>query len=752
MNFSKILVSTFSSIRLDKLPVDVAIETLLQIVKEDPNLLSATDQARQCLASGDKAGFKAVKSALPAATIATTMKGGHSKNCIVGYTGLCICDFDHLDDDCMQKSLALLAADCHTVAFYRTVSGHGIRVVCAYNVGEKPLSDICEADYKEAFYVANMYYSSVLGVPFDPAPNDPSRLSFLAHDNEAFLNEGAMPFCIPTNHHAYTPAKKLKDNAAKDVSFLFRQAVDLVEHRGVSYEGGHNNFLVHLIPLLNRMGIVEADVADLCIRNGFIDGSADGTVAMVHRLYEAYSSEHASLAKCFSVKKTPGRVRSNSLFKVTPERDKENRQKKIKPKDLIEFINQNCKIRYNTLTCRAQFFSDEEGRFLDVTDNYVNSLYLRIIENEGVSFSITDLYTVINSDRIPSFDPLKAFLDGLPAWNEASDPIGDLFSYIDTPSPELLCRFGRMWIVNMVKCWLGGRANQIVLELIGRQNIRKSTFFSLLLPPELSPYFVSMSFTPFLGKDDYLRLAQNGLICIDEMGTLNERENALFKNFVTLDVVDVRPAYGRISVKNKRVASLCATSNTLQFLNDSSGDRRHLPFIATDIHLPASGFDYTAIYSQALALARDPNYIPWLTDADLAELDQHMQQFRISDEVTEAILSYFRTPTASDFGSKDLRVEHLSCTEIRDRLTLRTNARYSVQKIGNAMNKMQIKQVIIHGRKGFNLIELSFDELQTRRKVDAVDHYLSESHAQPFDHVPSRSMPDDNDDLFDNNE
>lgn len=751
MDFSSICVSYYRNIRLDKQPLHVAIAHLAEYVRSDENLIFIDSQAKKCFEADDMAGFRSWKKKLPCSSIATLMEGGHSKASIVGFTGLCMCDFDHLAGDDMEKLVALVNGDPHTVLSFRTVSGHGIRVVSAFEVEGKPLSQVAEPDYLVAFHHVNQYYSMLLGVPFDAAPKDASRVTFLTHDPNVFFNEKAVPFAIHPASLNHVGSKVMRDNKQDDVECLFHKACCLVENRGVSYAAGHNNFLMHLVPLLNRMGLLEVDVTALCIREGFIDGSPDETSAMVSRLYSKYSSQHGVLACSFNVKKAPGPIRKESLFSGA-HNDQSRRNKTLVIK---EFISNNCDLRFNTLTSRPQFFSAEDGKYVDVNDNYVNSLYLRILESENISFTLLDLYTVINSDFVPSYDPLVDYLNGLPAWSGDGDPLADLFACVDTPDPELLCKYGKKWFVGMIECWMGGRSNQIVFELIGRQNIRKSTFMSLLLPPELSPYFVQLSFSPYLSKDEFLRLAQYGLLCFDEMGAISDRENAVFKHFVTTNEIDVRPSYGRISMKFRRVASLCATSNTVQFLTDTTGDRRHLPFIARNIHLPdGHKFPYEAIYAQALALSRDPGFVCYLTDDDIKELDAHMRQFRIADEVEEAILAYFRVPTADDYTNTEIRVEHLSATEIRDRIALRTNARYSIMKVGNALNKMMVHSSFIKGRKGYNLVELLFDEVKARRKSDAVDHYLAEQHECQSCTLSSPNTPrlDDNDDLFDNNE
>ena len=169
------------------------------------------------------------------------MTGGHAKSNIVAYTGLCMCDFDHIAANDMDRLFSLVAADDHTVLAFRTVSGNGIRVVAAFEMEGKDVSQIAEGDYALAFNHVNHYFTLLLGIPFDPATKDSSRLSFLSHDADAYFNASAVPFSIHTAPGDVCEHKTLKDNSAGDVEYLFRKACSFVEQRGISYSDGHNS-------------------------------------------------------------------------------------------------------------------------------------------------------------------------------------------------------------------------------------------------------------------------------------------------------------------------------------------------------------------------------------------------------------------------------------------------------------------------------------------------------------------------------
>ena len=63
----------------------------------------------------------------------------------------------------------------------------------------------------------------------------------------------------------------------------------------------------------------------------------------------------------------------------------------------------------------------------------------------------------------------------------------------------------------------GQAVNQQVLVLIGKQGIYKTTWLEHLLPPELRAYGCKMANSTQLNKDERLRIAEYGLIALDEI-------------------------------------------------------------------------------------------------------------------------------------------------------------------------------------------------------------------------------------------
>ena len=75
--------------------------------------------------------------------------------------------------------------------------------------------------------------------------------------------------------------------------------------------------------------------------------------------------------------------------------------------------------------------------------------------------------------------------------------------------------------------------NHEIMVFIGRQGNFKSTFFSLLLPPELQEYFHVKINSTYLSKDDTLSVCDKALVCLEEIDELRPSEVNRPKALVT---------------------------------------------------------------------------------------------------------------------------------------------------------------------------------------------------------------------------
>lgn len=119
-------------------------------------------------------------------------------------------------------------------------------------------------------------------------------------------------------------------------------------------------------------------------------------------------------------------------------------------------------------------------------------------------------------------------------------------------------------------------ANSVAPVLVSRkQGRQKSTFCKMLLPEMLQPYYTdSFDLSNLSGSER--RLAEFGLINLDEFDKFSPRKMAVLKNLMQMAGLNIRKAYKKSFSPLPRIASFIATSNQKELLTDPTGSRRFL--------------------------------------------------------------------------------------------------------------------------------------------------------------------------------
>ena len=375
------------------------------------------------------------------------------------------------------------------------------------------------------------------------------------------------------------------------------------------------------------------------------------------------------------------------------------------------------------------------GLWQEVDKRKVNTIACNCATETGVSVSAQEILTVLNSEDIPSVNPLREYLNSLPEYTPSS------VSFIDWLSSQVHVSNGsrgveeegsrenpqerwrvcfRKWFVAMVASWLyDGVVNQQVLVLIGKQGIYKTTWLEHLMPPCLRAYQTKMTNVRDLNKDERLRIAEFGLINIDEIDSMNDRELNQLKSLVTTSDVNERAAYGYTKDRRLRIASFCASGNNREFLTDQTGNRRWLPFDVESIESPfnwGDSFPYEQIYSEALYLLKQGfNY--WFDLDDIAALENHVESFQKVSNEAELLPVYFSPANPGDNGA-----EFMTTAEISALLVSYGGIRIPmpISKLGAVLKKTGYVQRVLHGgKRGYVVIRNQDVENQRRLQARA---------------------------------
>ena len=286
----------------------------------------------------------------------------------------------------------------------------------------------------------------------------------------------------------------------------------------------------------------------------------------------------------------------------------------------------------------------------DLTDRDINDMVCGCCGETGASVTSREVLTVLHSSLLPEVHPLREYVLSQAMYDPEKEPswIAEMAAQVTLTDPDktdLWRRCFAKWFIAMVASWLRDDAvNQQVLVLIGRQGIYKTTWLEHLIPPVLRRYTCKMANTQWT-KDDRLRLAEFGLINLDEIDAMNNREVNSLKSLITATDINERVAYGYTKERRLRLASFCASGNKREFLSDITGNRRWLPFEVESIASPFTHtlFPLGRMYAQARYLI-EMGFPYWFEQDEISQMAQHQDEFRAQDNEEQLLSVLFDVP------------------------------------------------------------------------------------------------------------
>ena len=366
----------------------------------------------------------------------------------------------------------------------------------------------------------------------------------------------------------------------------------------------------------------------------------------------------------------------------------------------------------------------------EMTRQDINSIVCQCAQEYDANISYREVITALQSDLIPNVHPLREYIQSLkPYTNDQPDwidmvarqvhvkPSGEEAKGDKARGEELWRGCFKKWLVAMVASWMHDEVvNHQVLVLIGKQGIYKTTWLEHLIPPELRQYCCKMSNAGDLNKDERLRVAEFGLINMDEIDALNTRELNQLKSLITTSDVNERAPYAYSKERRIRLASFCASGNRKDFLSDVTGNRRWLPFEVESIQNPFfTTLPYEQMYAEAWALAQDSTYNYWFELDEIAVLEQHNEYFLDEGNEAQLLMVYFAVPAQDSPNAK-----FLTTAEISEKLVTYGNIKHpmSLKQLGNVMSSKKFigDRRGTPARRGWIVYERDSEEINAERR------------------------------------
>ena len=704
----------------DKNPKPITIREVVEIIRADQRLQVLTENHRRYRAMGDTARADAEKQHMPCYSVAVLFSGGKQQKHIVSYTGLSIVDLDHIPSERMAEVLEKVRSDEHTLLAYTTISGEGVRVIFRYKMKTHP-NPPCEGGnfgiaepiplpyregwggslYKHAFLTGNEYYSNLLNLPYDEKCKNATRISGMAHDPEVYYNPDATVIIVDlTKKSAGRPRNGTKIERVEE------SVIRELEQRGVVYApGSHNKYISDACYMMNRYGVSFGDCTAWAL-----DRFSD---------YQQHGNDVASIVcSCYAQTEEHGTTR--------PPKAVSDKQATVA--QIEAFLAERVQLRRNVVTGFVEVLylneNDNENRtkhstlspqpdFRQFTDDDRNSLWRALSKELGARVVRQDISAVVKSDFSPRYHPFEEYISSLQPWDGATDHIARLASSVTVKGDqEYFSRCFKKWLVAFIAAIFDPEeVNHEILVFIGRQGSYKSTWFHYLLPPELRQYFLpKLMSNSGITKDDLFKIAQSGLVCLEEIDNMKQRDLNQLKAITTMRTINERRSYGEFNEFHRHIASFCATGNNRFFLTDHTGNRRFLTFEVESIVPPQTyDFGYEGVYAQAYALWQQ-GFRYWFNEEENAEINRRNTEFEAPNKELELINKYYRRPMPGE------ECKFLTATDILERINCSVKEKLNIVKIGNALHDLGYERKRLGNARGYRLVEIPFSDMERKQK------------------------------------
>ena len=361
-----------------------------------------------------------------------------------------------------------------------------------------------------------------------------------------------------------------------------------------------------------------------------------------------------------------------------------------------QFLMDNYLFRRNVLNGKVEFSvkADSSADFRPLTQEALNSIIIRALR-EGLGDECNpkaDITMYVNSEEVPSYNPIQEFLNDLPKW-DGQNHVAKLFSRLPGISTEQHA-FLAVWLRSAVAHWLQldtMHGNEVVPVLIGAQGCGKTTFLRRLLPLQLRQYYLDhLNLSNKFDKE--MALTNNLLVNLDELEAIRPSQHAALKQTLSKNKVNGRPIFGKAQDDRPRYASFVSTTNNPHPLTDATGSRRYICLTIPKGQLidNVGDIDYEQLYAQVLYEIRELNAPYWFNNEEVMRIQELNLGYMQQKDISEMVKACFRKPTEGE------KVKSLNTSEmleiIRDEYPNVTVTTKAKAELGRALVGLEFER------------------------------------------------------------
>jgi predicted P-loop ATPase len=302
---------------------------------------------------------------------------------------------------------------------------------------------------------------------------------------------------------------------------------------------------------------------------------------------------------------------------------------------------------------------------------------------------------VLKSSYVPTFNPIKNYLDGLPTIEGDTniENLVEALSIVEVPELERIGKrefnidgYTKVVVFDLFKKWLVGTVasvfennyNPLMFVLVGPKGCGKTEFFRRLLPKELMRYFAQSKFNE--GKDSEALMCEALLILNDELDGLHTKDARTFRNIISANYYTYRRPYAAANTTNKRLATVCGTANDRAVVTEGEHNRRIIPVEISEVnHEQYNQVDKSLIIAEAYQAYK--NGFDWnLSKNEMDLLALISTEFETVSIELETLQQFFRPDPNFQIC--------MTNAEIKSEIEGRTHHKINPSKLGQALNRL----------------------------------------------------------------
>ena len=374
-----------------------------------------------------------------------------------------------------------------------------------------------------------------------------------------------------------------------------------------------------------------------------------------------------------------------------------------------QFLQEKYLFRRNVLSGKVEFVTlpvDGEPKYRELTPEAEMSIIIRAkreLADEKCNPK-ADIQDLLRSEEVRAYNPIGAFLDGLPQW-DGQNHVARLFSRLPGLSTEQH-HFLAVWLRSAVAHWLQMdmlHGNECVPTIIGPQGCGKTTFVRRLLPPDLREYYLDhLNLSNKFDKE--MALTNNLLVNLDELDAIRPSQHPALKQTLSKSKVNGRPIFGRTQADRPRYASFVATTNNPHPLTDATGSRRYICLTIPKGQLidNTGSIDYQQLYAQVVYELRELMAPYWFNNDEVARILELNLEYMAQKDMTEMIDACFLKPLEGEKGRLMSNAEILGILT-NEFPSLKTKTGLTI-KLGLAMKERGFEQSRPHNVAHYRVV------------------------------------------------